>query len=301
MRLPTISSCRPPSRSRRLPRHRSSTPPASRARLVEGACSDAIAAHIVDGYDLGGLQPAEIEAFETQGEDPVAHLVRAAVTLALTVRHGTACTPELRELEIDPSHLRHDWRRELAREMAVRAQKLLAETRYVEASALSGLRAKNLAVVSTVPRDPARGDRSSATATAQPSAPESRFGLGLGSTLLRLLMAGGGVLVLALLFSSLGGGRESFSRTDLAEISPFLESGHLVEMASATRFVGKLNRGWQYLEAPDRAAVATEIGEVFSGRGVESVVLTRAGLEEARYRGGEVAHVTPRQSAPATP
>jgi hypothetical protein len=176
---------------------------ALQARLVEGACSDAIAAHIVDGYDLGGLQPAEIEAFETQGEDPVAHLVRAAVTLALTVRHGTACTPELRELEIDPSHLRHDWRRELAREMAVRAQKLLAETRYVEASALSGLRAKNLAVVSTVPREPARGDRSSATATAQPSAPESRFGLGLGSTLLRLLMAGGGVLVLALLFSSL--------------------------------------------------------------------------------------------------
>jgi hypothetical protein len=188
--------------------------------------------------------------------------------------------------------------------MGARAQKLLAETRYVEASTLSGLRAKNLAVAPTGPHEPARGDRSSATATPQPSAPESRFGLGLGSSGLRLLMAGGGLLVLALLFSSLGGGgagREHFSRSDVAEISPFLESGQLVEMASATRFVGKLNRGWQYLETPDRAAVAAEIGDYFSGRGVESVVLTRHGYEEARYRGGEVAHVTPRQGAPATP
>ena len=61
----------------------------------------------VEGYDLGSLAPAELEALETRGDEPIAHLIRTATVLALTVRYQAAWVSELRELAIDFNHLRH--------------------------------------------------------------------------------------------------------------------------------------------------------------------------------------------------
>jgi hypothetical protein len=272
---------------------------ALQARVLQEPCEDALAARIVEGYDLGSLAPAELEALETRGDEPIAHLIRTATVLALTVRYQAAWVSELRELAIDFNHLRHDWRRELAGVMTARAQKLLSETRYVEASSLAALKAKNLAA----PHGPMGRSRTSPTATVLLGAPEARSDV--ARRVVRLVALGGCLTLLALLLVSLfvggGGGRESFSRADVFAISPFLESGHLVEMADTTRFVGKLNRGWQQLELPERTAVISEIGEYFDKSGIHSVVLTRFGYEEARYGGGAVSYVMPRRSEPREP
>jgi hypothetical protein len=253
---------------------------ALQARLVKEPCSDAVASRVVGAFELGGLQPVEIEAFERRDEDEDARLVRMAATLALTVRQESVCAPDLAELEIDPSQLKQDWRRELAQQMSARAHKLLAETRYVEASALSGIRAKNLAGGG---RKPARRER---PAVASKQAPSRR-----SSVLPGIAIAGVAVLAVALVFVSFGAGKVNFSRSDLPLISPFLESGRLVETGSVTRFVGELNGGWQYLDTAQRRAVTTEIGEHFRRNGVDRVVLRHRREEAARYSGGAIGFV----------
>ena len=93
-------------------------------------------------------------------------------------------------------------------------------------------------------------------------------------------------LIAALVWSS-GKGVSLMPAEDLARISPFLESGYRAQLGERTEFVGRLNRGWDYLGRPGRLRVTAEIGLAFKSQGIQHVVLQdRWEIVQARYADG---------------
>ena len=77
---------------------------------------------------------------------------------------------------------------------------------------------------------------------------------------------------LAVLFTS-DGDAEAVPQQQLAEISPYLDSGLRSHENGVTRFVGTLNTGWDRLDGAARIREANTIGQRFGEAGVQSVVL----------------------------
>jgi hypothetical protein len=105
-------------------------------------------------------------------------------------------------------------------------------------------------------------------------------------------------LIAALVWSS-GKGVSLIAAEDLSHISPFLESGYRTQHGELTEFVGRLNRGWDYLGRSERLRVTAEIGLAFKSRGIQRVVLQdRWEIVQARYADGKPALEALPQLAP---
>ena len=202
-------------------------------------------------WKLPGWVPPTSSLSRCAATITAAFLMRAAVTLGLIIRHEPRIGPDLRQLGIDPALLAGDWLHELAREMTATAHKLMAEAQYAEASRLSEMKVKHLAVASTTPEH--RGGRArprnistvrSRWCLRRASASKGR-GCGRCSSAL-------GLLVFALLLSPLRGGEDA-ATGDLSELSPYLQSGIRADDGGSTRFVGTLSGS---LGAPRRERAA---------------------------------------------
>jgi hypothetical protein len=266
------------------------------ARLLDEASADVVVTSVASSFELEGLEPAAVEAFETRGEDHAAFLIRAAVTLGLIIRHESRTDPVLRDLGIAPALLATDWLHELAREMTATARKLMAEAKYAEASRLSEMKVKHLAVASTTPEH--RGGRARAREVATPSHAAPAKGMRLDATWLRALGLAIGLLAFALLLSPLRGGEESPVAGDFSEVSPYLESGYRSDDGGSARFVGRLSAGWERLDTTERLSVASRIGEGLRQRSIDDVVLlNQHDTVQVRFRDGKVLQVAPRGAA----
>jgi hypothetical protein len=106
-------------------------------------------------------------------------------------------------------------------------------------------------------------------------------------------------MIAALVWSS-GKGVSLIPTEDLSRISPFLESGYRTQRGERMEFVGRLNRGWDYLGRSERLRVTAEIGLAFKSRGIQHVVLQdRWEIVQARYAdGGPVLESLPQLAPP---
>ena len=264
---------------------------ALRARLLGEPPGDTPAAAVAAGVDLAALDAADVEAFETRGEDHTGFLLRAAIALGLIIRHEPRIVVELRQLEIDPALLAGDWLHELAREMTATARKLMAEARYAEASRISEMKVKHLAVASTTPKH--RGGRARRVELAIPQ-PAATRGVRLDAPWVRALGLALGLAVFALMLAPLRGGEVARATGDFSELSPYLESGYRSAAGESARFVGTLVEGWERLDTSERLSEASRIGDGLRGQGVDDVVLLdHHATVQVRYRDGAILHVEP--------
>jgi hypothetical protein len=263
-------------------------------RLLEESSSDGPASAIAASVEIAALDAADLEPFEVRGDDHGAFLMRAAVTLGLIIRHEPRIGPDLRQLGIDPALLAGEWLHELAREMTATAHKLMAEARYAEASQLSEMKVKHLAVASTTPEHRGGRARPRATATVRREVPAKR--IHLDGTWLRALFLGLGLLAFALLLSPLRGDEQA-ATSDFSELSPYLQSGVRTDDGGTPRFVGTLSASWDRLETSERVSVASQIGDGLRAQGVERVVLLdRHDRVQVRYAGGKVLRLEPKEA-----
>ena len=269
---------------------------ALQSRLQGETSTDATAMAVVTGFELGGLDPVAVEAFDTRGEDHTSFLVRAAVALGLMIRHEPRIGSELRQLEVDPGLAAGDWLHELAREMTATARKLTAEARYTEASQLSEVTVKHLAVASTSPEHRGGRTRLRAIETPQQAAPVAS--VRLDATWLRTGGLAFGLLAFALLLAPLGVDTQAPATGDFAELSPYLESGHHSDAGGSVRFIGTLSPHWDRLDTSGRLSVASQIGDGLREAGVDRVVLLdRHDTVQVRYGDGKVLRVEPTNGA----
>jgi hypothetical protein len=273
---------------------------ALRSRLTQQTLDDDGPAGIAGGYELGGLLPVEIEAFEAPDEDRPALLVRAGVALGLTIGRQPEIDAQLREIGIEPQLVGAQWLDELAREMTATAQKLFSEGRYGEATRLSEAKRRNLscAGAASEQRDPRPGAAAAArSAAVKGTARDS--GLHWYLATLGFAVA---LLALTVLLWPTDGAIRILSSNDLSRISPYLQSGYSSEEGGFSQFVGTLNHAWDRLETEDRRAEATSIGSTFRKTGIGSVVLIdRYQRMQVRYRDGAAVHVAPKPTAEPAP
>jgi hypothetical protein len=267
-------------------------------RLRHESSADALARQLVDRFELAAVEAQERTAFGPGNQDDWARLTREAVTLGLTLRHEAQVDDLLHALDADASTLRQQGVAELSERLAAGARKLFADRRYEEAFRLSEVKTRYLAGLG------AGGDGSDATAERLQRAAGRRgvlrrdWGLPAGQAwaLLSLLA----LPVIAGLVWQSQRDVVLVSRQELVEVSPFLEAGYRRQRGDREEFVGRLNRGWDYLEPRERLRVTAEIGLAFRDLGVDSVVLEDEWRTvQARYDKGprleEIPALTPPQ------
>jgi hypothetical protein len=282
---------------------------ALQSRVRGGQASDELARRLVGTYRIERLDPVEIEAFETDDDEPSTRLTRAAVALGLTIRHAAELADALGELRIDPDALKTRCVAELMAEMTAAARKLFTESRYDDAFRLSEIKTRNLAAIATGPeRTTARPSRRPEHGAARAGPTQATPG-GLARILqldwlpsgqARALLLFGALLLAAAVYWSPGSGVAVLSSNELARVSPFLDTGYRSEQEDGSVFVGRLHPTWDYLEPHQRLLVAREIGQAFQQRGVAGVVLEdRWKRVQARYRDGRLLEGTPVTNPPA--
>ena len=268
---------------------------AMRAHLCGEEPDDEACACAVAAFDVGGLAPDELEAFEASEEDYASSLVRSAVVLGLAVRHRGEIADALRQAGLDLSDLTPHWPRELAREMMATARKLLASGKYVEASRLLELKTRNLGIA--VEAHAASPETASAARAREPETPGFSFSLPLLRQTLSMLAMGVALLLTAVLLWPQEPELRIYSKGDLASLSPYLRSGHRRNEDDVPRFVGTLNARWDGIGLAERRRVAGEIGQQLARNGVPTMVLVDAYHRiQARAEGGELVEVTPRRT-----
>ncbi len=246
-------------------------------RLGRRPVSDDLARSVIAAYELDLLDDAEREAFA--GEDESARLTRRAVALGLTIRHEAQVDDLLHALRVDPAQLRTVGVDQLKREMSELARQLFARGRHDEAFRLSEVKTRNLPAIAAVSNGAATAARGRGGIF------RADWGLPAGQAwaVLLLLML---PLIAALVWSS-GKGVSLIPAEDLSSVSPFLESGYRAQRGERTEFVGRLNRGWDYLGRSERLRVTAEIGLAFKSQGIQHVVLQdRWEIVQARYDDG---------------
>jgi hypothetical protein len=256
---------------------------ALRDRLGRRPVSDDLARSVIAAYELDPLDDAEREAFA--GEDEIAHLTCRAVALGLTIRHEAQVDDLLHALRVDPAQLRTVGVDRLKQEMSELARELFAQGRHDEAFRLSEVKTRNLPAVAAASAGAATPAAAAGRARGRGGIFHVDWGLPSGqawAALLLLMLP----LIAALVWSS-GKGVSLIAAEDLSHISPFLESGYRTQRGEQTEFVGRLNRGWDYLGRSERLRVTAEIGLAFKSRGIQHVVLQdRWEIVQARYADG---------------
>ena len=245
------------------------------ARLAKREIADSEAGRVVGHFELDGIRPSEIEAFEAPKSTNAQELIRDAVVLARLIRAGSAIDDLLHPFELDAALLEEQGVDELTSDMNREARELFARSRYNDAFALSEVKTRNL--VSLVRVRGAKGGDESHRGSAAPRW-RSWFFRGEAKLPLPVLGVALGFGLLALLLSSVqGGGVSTLSPSQLSEISPFLESGRENTHEGARRFVGELSPAWNYLGTAERREVALAIAEHFEEADVDTTILLGPG------------------------
>jgi hypothetical protein len=267
---------------------------ALRARVV-GTAGDGAADGIVAAFELSGLAPREIEALENTDEDPIDGLIVSAVVLGCLLRQRKALAEPLKGIGLEPERLEGEALPALLGEFAAASSKLSADSGFAEAFVLSEVKARNLSALQEAAE---RRGRTKGDAAWPASASTAGRALPFGSSPLRLgIFAGAvlGLLVGVLLYAALGGDTRTFSPSELAEISPFLDSGHQRSEDGEPHFVGHLFPTWAYLATPQREAAAVGIADRFRARGIHHGVLLLPGPREmVRWEDGKLTEFVPK-------
>jgi hypothetical protein len=245
------------------------------ARLAKREIADSEAGRVVSRFELDGIRPSEIEAFEAQNSTTAQELIRDAVVLARLIRTGSVIDDLLHPLELDAALLEGQGIEELTSDMNREARELFARSRYNDAFALSEVKTRNLVSLARVRR--ARGEDESNPASA---AARWRFWPFRADAKLPLQVLGValGFGLLALLLSFVeGGGVSTLSPSQLSQISPFLESGRENTHEGARRFVGEHSPAWNYLGTAERREVAQAIAQHFEEADVDTTILLGPG------------------------
>ena len=178
---------------------------------------------------------------------------------------------------------RNTQHRQIVGAVTDRSRKLFEEGRHDSAFLLSEVRSRHLAeLLSTELGGERRGGRR----------PRSGSGLtgALGGARTGTLAAMVTVFALALVVSVLwtpGRRADAFTPAELAQLSPFLESGYRNTLGETHEFVGGLTPAWDYLSADQRRRVTAEIGTALRERDIPGAVLKdRWNRVHARFAGG---------------
>jgi hypothetical protein len=269
---------------------------ALRDRLGRRPVSDDLAKDVIAAYELDSLDDAERGSFAQEGE--IAQLTRRAVALGLTIRHEAQVNDLLHALRVDPEELRTLGVEQIKQEMSELARELFAQGRHDEAFRLSEVKTRNLPAVAASPNSAASQAAAAGRSRGRGGIFHADWGLPAGqawAALLLLMLP----LIAALVWSS-GRGVSLVPAEDLSHISPFLESGYRTQRGERTEFVGRLNRGWDYLGRSERLRVTAEIGLAFKSRGIQHVVLQdQWEIVQARYTDGRPALEVLPQLAPS--
>lgn len=263
---------------------------ALRARVQLASCDDDAAVRVAEAFRIDGLVPREVEALEDSSGNPLEQLIVSSVVLGCVLRQRTILAEGLAELELDPERLEKDALPALLREMGAASSKFFADSAYAEAFEMSEVKTRNLAAVSASAgrraREAADADSEESQGGWQNLTPRS-LAMALGSIVAVVL----GFLVLMPTEREV----QILTASELGEISPFLDSGHQRMEEGKPFFVGRLFPTWEYLGDPEREAAATEIGQFFDQRGVETLVLLGTGNRVmARWESGELTKLAPK-------
>ena len=270
------------------------------ARIGGSPNSDETASRVVASFKIDGLLPREVEAFESEDASHINQLICASVVLGCALRHQAEVRDEFEALSIDPELLEADALPSLMHEMTAAASKLFADSRYDEAFEISEVKTRNLTALarhSAHARGKAGGGNGANREQSGGRAwPRFSFGDSLSPRVLAMIIGPIlGIGLAAMFLSPLGGDVAILSPSELAEISPFIESGHRRPHEGAQRFVGELGPAWNYLGTPERRAATREIGGHFEELGIESVVLLGPGSRlMAHWENGAIAVIVPK-------
>jgi len=268
---------------------------ALRGRICDAPGDDDTASRIVAAFKLDGLVAREVEALEDTEDDVLNPLLVSAVVLGCLLRQRTALADLLAEIGLDPEVLENDALPALLREMGAASSKFFAEGAHAEAFVISEVKTRNLAAIHASAKRRARGEQEGPRKSSEPSI-RWRLPLGL-SPWLAGLVAGPllGIAFGALFCGSFQNEVRMLTSSELAGISPFLESGHQRLEDGELRFIGNVSATWDYLATPEREAAANEVADHFVALGVDEGVLLGAGPRlMARWRDGELVELTPR-------
>lgn len=272
---------------------------ALRARVRGAPSEDGTASRIVDAFKLDGIVAREVEALEGYDEDPLDKLIASAIVLGCVLRQRKRLAARLKEIGLDPEVLESDALPALLREMGAASSKSFADSQYSDAFVLSEVKTRNLTAIHAAAE---RRSRETGEDGARLSSLALRWRLPFGlSPAVAGLVVGPllGLLVGVFLFSPFETDVRILAPSELAEISPFLRSGHERVEAGEERFVGHLFPTWDYLATPEREAAAREVAGHFTAHGIEDGVLLGAGPSlMARWDDGEIVEVAPKPLAP---
>jgi hypothetical protein len=202
--------------------------------------------------------------------------------VGLVLRNAAALEEPLNELGLDPERLRLEAAVGLADELANTSRKHFEQGRHQAAFLLSEVRSRHLAELlgGGAPSAASRGARRSSDFAGLFSGPRA-------GALAALVTVFALSLVVSGLFTS-GHRSDAFSRSELAALSPFLESGYRVVRGETREFVGGLTPAWDYLGQEQRLRVTAEIGTRLRDQGVQGAVLKdRFHRVHARFARGQ--------------
>jgi hypothetical protein len=117
---------------------------AIRARLTGNDHTADVARRLAENIDLSRLDEPDVKALIHPADDLTSTLTRAAVVVGLTLRDLPSLTARLHELDIDVSHMKTDWVKELDRALQTAIQTLTLAGRSGQAMRLSRTRMRFL-------------------------------------------------------------------------------------------------------------------------------------------------------------
>ena len=245
---------------------------------------------LLDRIDTSSLSRVEEAAFTNWEDERSSRVARVAATLGLIMRQPEKMSEHLTELGASRDTLGDGWIPEIARELLAATEERLSDrSGATDAARLAEVRIRFLRTASErslwSEGDPAAEDETAAPEHKRPArsakrrkAPRPaklpRTELSIGK---RIAVAAGVCLVAAAIALHFWvSGRETvriYSESQVAEISPHLESVYRSEHGYGPLLIGTLKESWAELSAEERVAIGSEIGKQLRLDGVDEVML----------------------------
>jgi len=230
----------------------------------------------------------EASVLRETDDDSSRQVLRTAVAIGLIARAIPDKGDRLSELEIDPIEVEGAWKAEIGEAIQRVVRECVADERHADARRLAEVRTKYLAApdsssgfrreTAPAPTPAARARAGARTAAARPQARVRQDEAVTRARGRERGKAAVGVLLLAValgiyLFPNSDSNVVVFSARELANVSPWLETGYRNRHGIGPLFIGTLKEDW--VDEPDRVRASTgrEIGEALSDIGVKQVML----------------------------
>jgi len=251
--------------------------------------------------DLPGLLTLELDpdtlsvhergAFVGESDDLSAQVIRSILATAVVLQQLPEGGERLREINLSPVVMQGDWIRHLSQEVQQTMRKLVADSRYEDARALSAIKHQYLYSSLT---DLIR-ERQQELASSGASAPV--WVEGYGEALSRAVSESGplrrrvtrelkrpanyvGLLLVVLAASAVfriavvqPRNIEIFTAQEISRFAPFVASGYRSKSGLSPLFIGTVNHQWHRLSEEEQRLQGIEFGKRLGYTGVDEVML----------------------------